>query len=372
MLNYMSCGESHGKYMLAILEGMPSGLELDINAINHELWRRQQGYGRGGRMKIETDQVELTSGVYKSSTTGAPIGILSINKDFKIDSMPELERPRPGHADLVGSLKYNDGIRMILERASARETLLRVAIGGIARQFLKTFAVQLTSHVFEIGGVKVEDRNLKFEDIEKRKKDSQLNCTSIDAEKKMIALIDQAQKDGDTVGGRFEIRVKGLPMGLGSHVTYHQKLDARIARAVISVQAVKEVGFGLSEELGNVPGSKAHDEIFYEKGRGYFRETNRSGGFEGGMTTGEDIIVRATMKPISTLRKALQSVNMKTKEPEKASFERSDTCAVPACSVICEAVIAYEVANAFLEKFGGDSLVEVRRNYEGYLKQIKS
>ncbi len=372
MLNYMTSGESHGKYLLAILEGMPSGLEIDMEAVNHQLWRRQQGYGRGGRMKIETDQVELTSGVYQGKTTGAPVGILSVNKDFKLDSMPELERPRPGHADLVGSLKYNEGIRSILERASARETLLRVAIGGIVRQLLGVFDIKITSQVIELGGVKVEDASgLAFDEIEKKKKDSQMNCVSPAAEKKMIQLIDEAQKEGDTLGGRFEIRVKGVPLGLGAHVTYHQKLDARIARAVISVQAIKEVGFGLAEELGHLPGSKSHDEIFYEKGRGYFRKTNRSGGFEGGMTTGEEIIVRATMKPISTLRKALQSVNMKTHESEKASFERSDTCAVPAASVICEAAVAYEVANAFLEKFGGDSLSELRRNYEGYLKQIK-
>ncbi|MBI4972053.1 MAG: chorismate synthase [Candidatus Omnitrophica bacterium] len=372
MLNFMTSGESHGHYLIAILEGMPSGLAIDLKAVNHELARRQEGYGRGGRMKIETDQVELASGIYKGKTTGAPIGILSINKDFKIESMPELDRPRPGHADLVGSLKYHEGIRPILERASARETLLRVAIGGITRQLLNEFGIMITSHVFELGGINIEKSELSFEDIEKNKKDSQLNCTSTTAEKKMIALIDQAQKDGDTLGGRFEVRVKGLPMGLGSHVTWHQKLDGRIARAIISAQAVKEIGFGLSEAHGSLPGSQCHDEIFYEKSRGYFRKTNRSGGFEGGMTTGEEIVIRATMKPISTLRKALQSVNMKTKEAEKASFERSDTCAVPACSVICESIVAYEVANAFLEKFGGDSMAELRRNVDGYLKQIKS
>lgn len=372
MLNYMTSGESHGKHMLAILEGMPSELALDLGFINHELWRRQQGYGRGGRMKIEKDEVELTSGVLKGVTTGAPIGILLANRDVKIDVLPELERPRPGHADLAGSLKYHDGIRAILERASARETLLRVAIGGITRQLLKEFGIRITSHVIEIGGARVEDLDLDFDEIDKKKKDSQLNCTSPETEKKMIELIDQAQKDGDTLGGMFEIRVTGVPTGLGSCVTYHQKLDARIARAVISVQAVKAVAFGLGEELARTPGSRAHDEIFYEKGRGYFRKTNRSGGFEGGMTTGEDLLIRATMKPISTLRKALQSVNMRTHEPEKASFERSDTCAVPACSVICESVVAYEVAGAFLEKFGGDSLTEIRRNYEGYVKQIKT
>ncbi len=372
MLNFMTSGESHGKYMIAILEGMPSGLAIDMESVNHELWRRQQGYGRGGRMKIETDRVEITSGFLKGKTTGAPVGILLENKDHKIDVMPELERPRPGHADLAGSLKYHQGIRPILERASARETLLRVAIGGICRQLLNDFDIQINSHVFELGGVRIDNMDLAFDEIEKKKKDSQLNCTCPSSEKKMIQLIDQAQKDGDTLGGRFEVRVKGVPAGLGSLMTYHQKLDARIARAVISVQAVKEVGFGIAEELGRTPGSLSHDEIFYDKTRGYYRKTNRSGGFEGGMTTGEEIIVRATMKPISTLRKALQSVNMKTKGTEKASFERSDTCAVPACSVICEAVVAYEVANAMIEKFGGDSIAEMNRNYQGYVKQIRS
>lgn len=371
MLNYMTCGESHGKYLLAILEGMPSGLEIDSKIIAHELRRRQQGYGRGARMKIETDQAELTSGIYKGKTTGAPIGLVSVNKDFKLDSMPELERPRPGHADLNGSLKYHQGIRAILERASARETLLRVAIGALVRQLLGAFGIHIISHVIELGGIRIEERDLEFSGIENKKKDSRLNCVSPAAERKMIARIDQAAEEGDTLGGRFEIRVQGVPIGLGSHVTYHQKLDARIARALISIQAIKEVGFGLAEELGRLSGSQSHDEIFYEAGKGYYRKTNRSGGFEGGMTTGSEIVVRATMKPISTLRKALQSVNMKTKQPEKASFERSDICAVPAASVIGEAVVAYEVANAFLEKFGGDSMTELRRNYEGYLKQIK-
>ncbi len=357
--------------MISVLEGMPSGVPMDMDEINHELWRRQQGYGRGGRMKLEKDMVQLTSGYLKEHTTGTPIGILLENSDFKIHKMPEIERPRPGHADLMGALKYQQGIRAVLERASARETTLRVAVGAIAKQLLQHFGIKITSYVYELGNVCVDEKNVSFEDIEKRTKDSQLNCICPESEKKMIALIDQAQKDGDTYGGRFEVRVKGCPAGLGSFATYHSKLDARIAAAIISVQAVKEVGFGLSEELGRIPGSQSHDEILFDEDRGYYRRTNNLGGFEGGMTTGEEIIVKATKKPISTLRKPLQSVNMTSKEVEKAAFERSDTCAIAACSVICEAVVAYEIANALIEKFGGDSLDEMKRNHQSFLNQIK-
>jgi len=371
MLNYITSGESHNQYMLSVLEGMPSGVPIDMKSVNHEMWRRQQGYGRGGRMQIETDTVKLTSGILKNTTTGSPIGILLENSDVKIDKMPEIDRPRPGHADLMGSLKYQGGIRGVLERASARETTLRVAVGGIVRQFLNQFGVKITSHVFELGKVSVDRAGITFDDIVSGTKDSELNCICSEAEAEMKQLIDKAKEDGDTYGGRLEVRVEGVPPGLGSFASYNTKLDAKIAAAIISVQAVKEVGFGLAEELGRIPGSQSHDEIAYDKKEGYTRKTNNLGGFEGGMTTGEEIVVVATKKPISTLRKPLDSVNMKTKKTEKAAFERSDVCAVAACSVICEAVVAYEIANAMIDKFGGDNLGEIKRNYDAYMKEIK-
>ena len=371
MLNYITTGESHGKHMAAILEGMPSGLRVDLDFINGELARRQGGYGRGGRQKIETDKVEILGGVLKGVSTGAPVGFLLTNKDFKIDQMPELLRPRPGHADLAGSLKYNQGIRAVLERASARETAMRVAVGAFCKAFLRQFKIEIASHVIQIGKAKLEDEaRASVEEIRKRAGGSQVNCISAQAEKKMIAAIDEARRNKDSLGGRYEVRVSGVPIGLGSHVHHLRKLDARIAQSVMSMQSVKAVEIGLGTELAGLFGSEAHDEIFYDKKRGYYRKTNRAGGIEGGMTNGADIVVRAAMKPISTLGKPLASVNMATKEPEKADFERADICAVPAGSVIGEALVGFVIADAFLEKFGGDSMTEVRRNYEGYLKQV--
>jgi chorismate synthase len=369
MLEFITSGESHGKYLSALLQGMPSGLAVDYAVISRELGKRQQGYGRGGRQKIEKDRVELTGGVYKDVTTGAPIGFLLQNKDEKINDMPQLTRPRPGHADLAGALKYDQGIREILERASARETTMRVAIGALCRMFLKKFGIQIAGHVVQIGKVMVSEE-VTFSSIEKQIKGSQVRCISKKAEKQMIEEINCAMKGRDTVGGKYEVRVSGVPIGLGSHVHYKRKLDSRIAQAVMSMQSIKAVEFGLGVEGAKTPGSQAHDEIFYSAKRGYFHKTNRAGGFTGGMTNGNDILVRATMKPISTLRQQLQSVNMKSKKAEKADFERSDICAVPAGSVIGEAIVAYEVADAFLEKFGGDSMTEIKRNYDGYKKQL--
>lgn len=370
-LNYITCGESHGKYLAAVLEGMPSGLKLDLTFINHELWRRQQGYGRGGRQKIEKDAVEIIGGVVEGKTTGAPVGFLLTNKDFKIDKMPELFRPRPGHADLPGALKYHQGIRAVLERASARETAMRVAVGALAKLFLKEFDIEVISHVVEIGSVRIPDEELSFGEIKRRKASSEMNCAFPETEKRMVELIQETIEKRDSLGGQYEVRVKGVPAGLGSYVHWKRKLHARLARGLMSQQSVKAVECGLGTRLGAIFGSEAHDEIFYDRERGYYRKTNRAGGMEGGMTNGADLVVRVTMKPIATLMRPLASVNMKTKKPEKAEYERSDICVVPAGSVIGEAITAYEVADAFLEKFGGDSIQEIRRNHEGYLKQIK-
>jgi chorismate synthase len=370
-LNFVTCGESHGKYLAAIIEGMPSGLKVNLSAINHELWRRQQGFGRGGRQKIEKDEVEIMGGVVSGLTTGAPVGFLLVNKDFKIDKMPELSRPRPGHADLAGALKYNQAIRPVLERASARETVIRVVVGTLARLFLKEFDIEVVSHVVRVGGVSIPDEELTAAEIKKRVKNSGMNCAFPETEKTMVELIREAMERRDSLGGQYEVRITGLPIGLGSYVHWKRKLDGRIARGFMSKQSVKAVEFGWGTKLGKIFGSEAQDEIFYSKEKGYYRKTDRAGGVEGGMTNGADLIVRVTMKPISTLRRPLASVNMKTKKAEQAEYERSDVAVVPAGSVIGESIAAYETADAFLEKFGGDSLEEIRRNYEGYLDQVK-
>jgi chorismate synthase len=349
---------------------MPSGLGVDAAFINEDLARRQKGFGRGGRQKIEKDKIEITGGVYKGLTTGAPIGLLLPNQDVTIHELPQLFRPRPGHADLAGALKYHQGIREVLERASARETAMRVAVGALAKLFLREFGIGTASHVVQIGKAKLKHENVSFDEIFTAREDSEVNCVSRDTEKQMIGEIQLAMKNKDTVGGQYEIRVRGVPIGLGSHVHYKRKLDGRIAQALMSMQSVKAVEFGLGVAEAETPGSQAHDEIFYDSKRGYYHKTNRAGGVTGGMTNGNELLIRATMKPISTLRQELRSVNMKTKKDEKADFERSDVCAVPAGSVIGEAIVAFEVADAMLEKFGGDSIVETKRNYEGYLKQV--
>ncbi|MBI3306387.1 MAG: chorismate synthase [Candidatus Omnitrophica bacterium] len=371
MLRYITTGESHGKHMAAILEGMPSGLHVDLGYINEELHRRQQGYGRGGRQKIEKDNVEILGGVIKGISTGAPIGFLLINKDFKIDEMPDLYRPRPGHADFAGSLKYHQSIRAVLERASARETAMRVAVGALCKLFLREFKIEIASHVLQIGKARIqEDESLTLDKIRKKTAQSQVNCISPETEKAMIAAIDEARRNKDSVGGQYEVRVSGVPVGLGSYVHFERKLDGRLANLLMGMQSVKAVEIGYGTKLAGLSGSQSHDEIFHDAKRGYYHGTNRAGGIEGGMSNGEDIIVRATMKPISTLAQPLASVNMATKQAEKADFERSDVCAVPAGSVIGESLVAYGIADAFLEKFGGDAVIEIRRNFEGYLKQI--
>ena len=375
MLRYSTSGESHGICLIAVLEGMVAGLKLDPAAIDHDLWRRQQGYGRGGRMLIETDRAELLTGIRQNETIGGPIAVRIENKDFKINQLPAVQRPRPGHADLIGAVKYNRrDVRDILERASARETTSRVAVGAICRQFLGQFGVRIVSHVTDVGGVKVEDPSkFSFDQILDRAEKSPVRCVDPAVGEQMIRRIDEIKVAKDTVGGVFEVRVKGLPPGLGSFATSEDRLDARLAAALVSIQAVKGVEFGLGFGMAHTPGSLAHDEIFYEeKGRKFFRKTNRAGGLEGSMTTGEELAVRAVARPYATLMKPLASTNIATKAAEVGTIERSDVTAVPACGVVGEAMTAFELAKVFLEKFGGDSLTETRRNYDGYLKQVEA
>lgn len=371
MLRFLTSGESHGKCLVAILEGMVAGLEIDTAVIDRELSRRQEGYGRGGRMTIEKDAVEILSGVRGKITIGGPIALMVPNKDFKINELPVVKRPRPGHADLVGAVKYGrTDVRDILERASARETTSRVAVGGVCKAFLKTFGVEILSHVVCIGGVGADTSKLSFEDIRRASEGSPLRCADKVAEKKMVARIDQARDSKDTIGGIFEVVAKGVPVGLGSFVHYDRRLSAKLCAALMSIQAVKGVeigmGFGVAENLGK----DVHDEIFHDTQRGFYRKTNRAGGFEGGVTNGENIVLRAATKPYATLMNPLQSVNIETKAKDAATIERSDVTAVPACGVVGEAMTAFEIANAFLEKFGGDSLSETRRNFDAYLRQV--
>lgn len=375
MLRYSTSGESHGICLVAVLEGMVAGLKLDPAGINRDLWRRQQGYGRGGRMTIETDQAELLTGVRRNETIGGPIAMRVENKDFKINQLPVVHRPRPGHADLVGAIKFNRGdVRDILERASARETAARVAIGAVCRQFLGQFGVEIISHVTDIGGVAVKDPSAyAYDKIAAIAEKSPVRCVEPATEKKMIRKIDEIKAAKNTVGGIFEVRVKGVPPGLGSFTTTDARLDARLAAALVSIQAVKGVEFGLGFAMASTPGSAAHDEIFYDKKKRKFtRKTNRAGGLEGSMTTGEELVIRAVAKPYATLMKPLASTNIKTKAAEVGTIERSDVTAVPACGVVGEAMTAFELAKVFLEKFGGDSLSETRRNYDGYLKQVEA
>lgn len=374
MLRYSTSGESHGVCLIAVLEGMVAGLKLDPAAIDHDLWRRQQGYGRGGRMLIETDRAELLTGVRQNETIGGPIAMRMENKDFKINVLPKVERPRPGHADLVGAMKFNRrDVRDILERASARETTARVAVGAVCRQFLAQFGVKITSHVTEIGGVRVEDPSAyPYEKIADIAEKSPVRCVEPETGERMMRKIDEIKAAKDTVGGIFEVRVKGVPPGLGSFTASPERLDARLAFALMSIQAVKGVEFGIGFAVGHTPGSRAHDEIFYdEKAKKFFRKTNRAGGLEGSMTTGEELVIRAAAKPYATLMKPLASTNIATKAAEVGTIERSDVTAVPACGVVGEAMTAFELAKVFLEKFGGDSLSETRRNYDGYLKQVE-
>lgn len=389
MLRFETAGESHGECLVATLTGLPAGIPVSLDVINRELWRRQQGFGRGGRMKIETDRAEIVSGVRHSRTIGSPIAILIRNKDWKnwTEALPvedfdhsaaaykRVDRPRPGHADLPGAIKYNfEDARYILERASARETTARVAAGALAKTFLAQFEIGVLSHVIAVGEARLQ-RTAAWEELVSlsRKDEVLLGCVDPEAEARMKEAVDHAYRTGDTVGGVFEVVAHGLPPGLGSHITWDTRLDGRLAQAIVSIQAVKGVEIGFAAEGAAAYGSQVQDTIHYDKGeRAFQRGANRAGGIEGGMSNGQDIIVRGLLKPISTLRRPLESVDLPTRDPALAAYERSDVAVVPAAGVIGEAMVALVLAQAFLEKFGGDSLGETRRNYEGYLQQVKS
>jgi chorismate synthase len=372
MLRYLTSGESHGKFMLTIIDGIPAGLYIDRSIIDLELARRMLGYGRGKRMVIESDKVEILSGLRGDRTIGSPVSLLVKNADNTIDKLPKVYEPRPGHADLSGILKYNlSDVRDVLERASARETVSRVAAGSICKILLAEFGITVVSHVVAIGVVSAKAGNMTFDKIASSSMKSPVMCTDAGASARMCKEIDKAMATGDTLGGIFEVLIHGAPPGLGSHAQWDRRIDGSLARAIMSIQAIKGVDFGIGFKAARLPGSLAHDEIFYDKKKGFYRKSNNAGGIEGGMTTGEDVIVRAAMKPISTLRKPLSSVDIRTKKTVKAAVERSDVCAVPAAAVIGEAVSSIEIANALIEKFGGDSVSEMRRNYDGYLSQIK-
>ncbi len=381
---FTTSGESHGKALVAIVEGIPAGLEIDVAGINKELWRRQQGYGRGGRMKIETDTVEILSGVRHGKALGSPIALMIKNDDFVhwtevmssevLETQPKnprlVTRPRPGHADLPGGQKYQTrDLRDILERASARETAARVACGAIAKQLLAAFGIDVRSHVVKLGSLPETPLERTWDEILGIPTDSPLNCADEAIQTQMIALIDQTKADGDTLGGVFEVVAKGLPPGLGSHTSWEDKLDGRIARAIMSIHAIKAVEIGEGVVNAGRPGSEVHDEIFHSDGA-FSRPTNRAGGLEGGITNGEELRVRGYKKPIATLRTPLHSVDIDTKEENLAAFERSDVTAVPAAGVIGEAMLAIVLANSMREKFGGDSISEMKRNYDSYLSSV--
>ena len=387
MLRFETAGESHGECLVAILTGLPAGVPISVDAINRELWRRQQGYGRGGRMKIETDRAQLVSGVRHSRTIGSPIAILLENKDWKNwtealpvedmdggeDKKKPVTRPRPGHADLAGALKYNfHDARYILERASARETAARVAVGALAKALLGEFDIEILSHVIAVGPVRL-DRPVTWEELRalSRKEEVLLGCVEPTVEEKMKAVVDETYRTGDTVGGVFEVVAHNVPPGLGSHVTWDSRLDGRLAQAIVSMQAVKGVEIGFAAEGAANFGSAVQDTISYAAGK-FTRGANRAGGLEGGITNGQDVLVRGLLKPISTLRRPLDSVDLVTREPARAAYERSDVCVVPAAGVIGEAMVAITLAQAFLEKFGGDSLDETKRNFDGFLEQVQN
>ncbi len=377
MLRYWTAGESHGKALVALIDGFPAGVPISTADIDVELRRRQGGYGRGGRQRIETDTVDILSGIWHETTLGSPIALQVINKDFKLERLGDLARPRPGHGDLTGAMKYLGSIRAILERASARETTVRVAAGALAKQLLAQFGITAFGYVAELGGIQIEPRPGTLAEQQATRDASELYSLNPDQDPAIKTLIDETGKDGDTLGGIVEVRVEGLPFGLGTHAQWDRKLDGRLAQAVMAVQAIKGVEIGLGFEAARRPGSQVHDPIVYDEsqrdtpGLGYSRPTNNAGGLEAGMTNGQPLVIRAAKKPISTLRKPLESVNLDTKQPEPANYERSDVCAVPAASVIVENVVAFEIAAALVDKFGGDSLVEMKERYELFLRMAR-
>jgi len=371
MLRFLTAGESHGKALTAVIEGLPAGLALREDDLNAQMVRRQAGYGRSVRMKVESDRVEIVSGVMGGQTIGGPVALRIENRDARGEE-PPLTRPRPGHADLAGALKYGfRDARRALERASARETAARVATGAVCRALLAEFGVRIFSHVVEIGGVAARTRPDTWEEISAIAEASELRCADRAAEAEMRAAIDDARTRGETLGGVFEVVALGVPPGLGSYVHWDRKLDGRLAQAVMSIHAVKGVEIGPGFAIARTPGSRAHDEIFWDAARGFYRETNRAGGTEGGVTTGAPLVVRGAMKPLSTLMSPLRSVDLATKAPVTGAVVRSDVCAVPAAGVVAEAMVAYVLADAFLEKFGGDALLDIRCAYEAYMKRIR-
>lgn len=383
---FTTAGESHGKALIALVEGLPAGLEIDIAQINHELWRRQQGYGRGGRMKIENDEVQVLSGIRHGKALGSPVALMIENRDFvhwtEIMSSEQIEvepknarvvtRPRPGHADLPGGQKFGArDLRNILERSSARETTSRVAAGAIAKQLMASFGVEIRSHVVKLGDVPDIPLERSWDEISAIPSESPLNCADSDAESRMIAAVDAAKEKGDTLGGIFEVVAKGVVVGLGSPYAWSEKLDGRIAQAFMSIHAVKAVEIGTGVDNAARPGSAVHDEIFWNDDS-FVRPTNRAGGLEGGITNGEEIRVRGYLKPISTLKRPLRSVDIESKQPSDAAYERSDVTVVPAAGVIGESMLAMVLANSMREKFGGDSIQEMKRNFEAYLEHLSS
>jgi chorismate synthase len=393
---FLTAGESHGKCLTAIIEGVPAGIPVNIEEINLQLARRQQGYGRGGRMQIEKDRVVINSGIRHGFTTGAPVTLVIENKDWENWTVPmaseavdtenaeikslvdakKITCVRPGHADLTGALKYNhEDIRNILERSSARETAIRVAVGAFAQQILKQFNVEIFSHITEIGSASVDKTSFSqdYKKLRGKAESSNVRCADEKAAQEMRNAIDKAAESGDTLGGIFEIIALNLPVGLGSFVHWDRRLDAQIAQAIMSIPAIKSVSFGIGEDSGRVFGSQMQDEIFPKDGsENYQRKTNNAGGIEGGMTNGMPIIVTAAMKPIPTQKKSLQSIDLATGEENEAHFERSDVCASPAASVVGEAMLAIVLIGAFLEKFGGDSLTEIKTNFENYKKTYQA
>jgi chorismate synthase len=383
---FLTSGESHGESLTAVIDGMPSGLALAEDHVNEDLARRQRGYGRGGRMKIEQDRAHISSGVRWGVTLGSPITLTIQNRDWEnwkstmAVGAPSagapakaVTRPRPGHADLAGAMKYgHHDIRNVLERSSARETTARVAVAGVAKRLLSEFGITILSHVTEIGGVCIGRLEAPWEQIRERAEASEVRCAVPAAERAMIEAIDKAKAAGDTLGGVFEVVALGCPVGLGSYVQWDRKLDGILAQAFCSIHAIKGAEIGLGFEAARRHGSQVHDEILFDADAGFQRASNSAGGLEGGVTNGQPVIVRAAMKPISTLRKPLRSVDVATKEPVEAVVERSDVCAVPAAGVVGEAMMAITLARAFLEKFGGDSVEEIHRNHDAYVQSLKA
>ncbi|HYK05329.1 MAG TPA: chorismate synthase [Thermoanaerobaculia bacterium] len=385
-MNFLTAGESHGPELTIIVTGIPAGLRLDRDNINRDLKRRQHGYGRGGRMKIESDEAEVTAGVRGGETLGSPIAITIRNRDFDnwrgamdpwdVNEAEAHKRrvhaPRPGHVDLAGGMKYGrTDLRDILERASARETASRVAAGAIAKELLRAFGIELRSGVASVGPAGDPNTSPTWEELLAVDDESPLRALRKEDEAAMVAEVDQAREAGETLGGTIVVAARGVPVGLGSYVQWNEKLDGRIAQAILSIHAVKAVAVGDGVAAATRIGSEVHDALYFDEERRYHRNTNRAGGLEGGLTNGEDVVVRAYMKPISTLRRGLPSVDTETREAHRSQWERSDVTAVPACGVVCEAMLAIVLATAMREKFGGDSLVEMRRNYDAYVDQLR-